>query len=272
MAYSAFHNHTTYCDGKNTPEEMIIAAINEGMPSIGFSGHSYTFFDESYCMSKEGTRAYLAELSELKKKYANQINILIGIEQDMYSAQSTNEYDFVIGAKHYLYKDGIYLDVDDCPEVITRDCQNYFGGDFYAYAEEYYAQAAEIIEKTHCTFVAHFDLVTKFNEGNALFDESNPRYQKAALAAVDTLCEQGAIFEINTGAIIKGYRTTPYPAPFILQRIAQHGNPVILSTDSHASNTLQFGLKEAETLAQNLGLTIIRELDLLFRQAQTRFV
>ncbi|MGN0301906.1 MAG: histidinol-phosphatase [Anaerotardibacter sp.] len=260
MAYSAFHNHTTYCDGKNTPEEMVLEAIKLGMPSLGFSGHSYTFFDESYCMSKEATRAYLAELARLKERYADQITIFIGIEQDMYSTEPTAPYDFVIGAKHYLYKDGIYLDVDDCPEVITRDCQTHFGGDFYAYAEAYYEQASHIIDKTQCTFIAHFDLVTKFNEGNALFDESNPRYQKAALKAVDTLCEQGAVFEINTGAMIKGYRTTPYPAPFILDRIAQHGNRVILSTDSHSIDTLQFGLKKAEELAKTHGLSVIKEL------------
>lgn len=260
MAYSAFHNHTTYCDGKNTPEEMILEAINLGMPSIGFSGHVYTFFDESYCMSKEATRLYQEELALLKKRYADQINVLIGIEQDMYSTEPTNAYDYVIGAKHYLYKDGIYLDVDDCPEVITRDCQSFFGGDFYAYAEAYYQQASQIIEKTNCTFIAHFDLVSKFNEGNVLFDETSPRYQNAALMAIDTLCQQGAVFEINTGAMIRGYRTTPYPAAFILDRIAHHGNSVILSTDSHSKDTLQFGLKEAEEIARRHGLSIIKEL------------
>ena len=39
MIFEDFHTHTTFCDGKNTPEEMVLAAIEKGMPRIGFSGH-----------------------------------------------------------------------------------------------------------------------------------------------------------------------------------------------------------------------------------------
>ena len=47
MVFSTFHNHTTYCDGSNTAEEMVQAAVAAGCPAFGFSGHSYTWFDES---------------------------------------------------------------------------------------------------------------------------------------------------------------------------------------------------------------------------------
>ena len=34
------HTHTTYCDGKNTAEEMVQKAIELGFRSLGFSGHA----------------------------------------------------------------------------------------------------------------------------------------------------------------------------------------------------------------------------------------
>ena len=34
------HTHTTYCDGINTPEQIILTAIDKGFGAIGFSGHS----------------------------------------------------------------------------------------------------------------------------------------------------------------------------------------------------------------------------------------
>ena len=71
MILADFHTHTTYCDGKNTPEEMVRAAIAKGMTKIGFSGHSHTAFDESYCMSTEGTEAYRQEIAALKEKGYN---------------------------------------------------------------------------------------------------------------------------------------------------------------------------------------------------------
>ena len=35
------HIHTTYADGKDKPEEIVVEAINRGFDSIGFSEHSY---------------------------------------------------------------------------------------------------------------------------------------------------------------------------------------------------------------------------------------
>ena len=35
------HTHTTFCDGKNTAEEMVQAALDNGFVSLGFSGHSF---------------------------------------------------------------------------------------------------------------------------------------------------------------------------------------------------------------------------------------
>ena len=73
---SNIHTHTYHCDGKNPPEEMVLQAINEGMPALGFSGHSYTFFDESYCMSQAGTLEYIRQVRALQEKYADRIQIL----------------------------------------------------------------------------------------------------------------------------------------------------------------------------------------------------
>ena len=63
------HTHTRYCDGANSPEEMLEAAIAQGFDSIGFSGHAYVPFSSVYCMSKEGTAAYIDHITRLKKEY-----------------------------------------------------------------------------------------------------------------------------------------------------------------------------------------------------------
>ena len=96
------HTHSTYSDGKASPEEVILAAIQKGLSEIGLSDHSYTFFDESYCMKKDRIASYKAELAALKKKYAGQISVLCGVEQDAYSLESTAGFDYAIGSAHYL--------------------------------------------------------------------------------------------------------------------------------------------------------------------------
>ena len=82
MAPSNYHTHTCYCDGADTPEELILEAIRLGCPAIGFTGHSYTPFDLSYCMTLENTERYNEEIPRLKEKYKGKINVLFGIEQD----------------------------------------------------------------------------------------------------------------------------------------------------------------------------------------------
>ena len=42
-----YHTHTTFCDGQNTAEEVVLSAIDKGFSSIGFSGHGTTPFDLS---------------------------------------------------------------------------------------------------------------------------------------------------------------------------------------------------------------------------------
>ena len=40
MSFKAnFHTHSNFCDGKCTAEEMVIAAIEKGFDTLGFSSH-----------------------------------------------------------------------------------------------------------------------------------------------------------------------------------------------------------------------------------------
>lgn len=232
------HTHTTFSDGKNTPEEMVQAAIEKGMECIGFSDHGYTPFDESYCLQKHRLEEYRATVDALKEKYRGKIKILCGIEQDLYSDTPTDGYDYVIGSLHYLKAGDEYIVLDHRPHILLDAVEKYFGGDIYSLAEAYYSTLTELAENANISIVGHIDLITKFNENGALFDESHPRYVAAWKQAVDKLLKKGIPFEINTGAISRGWRTTPYPSAEIIDYIRAHGGKLILSSDSHSAQTL----------------------------------
>ena len=91
MILTDLHVHTNYCDGKNTPEEMVLAAIEKGMECIGFSVHSYTEFDTSFCIKSEKVADYKAEINGLKEKYKDKIRILCGTEMDYFSEMPKKE-------------------------------------------------------------------------------------------------------------------------------------------------------------------------------------
>lgn len=230
---SNFHTHTLYCDGKDTPEELVERAIELGMTALGFSGHEYAPQDADFCMSKEDTAAYIDEVLRLREKYEGNIRIYLGIERDYFGEKDDYPYDYVIGSLHYVEKDGVLMSVDYTPEVMETNVEKYFGGNYRAYVERYYQILGAVVEKTGADIVGHFDLITKFNENNRYFDEEASWYKEAALAALHKAAIHKPVFEINTGAMARGYRTKPYPADFILAEINKLGCPVILSSDCH---------------------------------------
>ena len=88
------HTHTRFCDGKDSPEEIVEAALALGFQTLGFSGHSYTSFDDSCCMTGEREEKYRQEIARLKEEYSDKIRILCGIEQDFYSDYPAYQSDF----------------------------------------------------------------------------------------------------------------------------------------------------------------------------------
>ena len=89
MIIGDYHTHTTYCDGDNTPEEMLFAAIDKGLKYYGFSSHSHLSYDEDWNMSFASQKQYVSEIRSLKEKYKDKITVLLGTEYDLLTGKLT---------------------------------------------------------------------------------------------------------------------------------------------------------------------------------------
>lgn len=254
-----YHTHTAFSDGANTVDQMVEAAIANGMTAIGFSDHSTNEWAQAYCMRDEA--AYRAAVAAAKQRYADNIAVLCGIEQEWVSGKPQG-YDYIIGSVHLLKTPDGYADVDHTAAIQRETVNTYFDGDFYRYTKAYFDTVATLNETVDPTVIGHFDLVSKFNEQEHLFDENDPRYLLPAFEAIHTLCEKkGMVFEINTGALPRGARRTPYPAPAFLKEIQRAGGKILFSSDSHKTETLLFGedlMREAAKAAGFTSRVIIR--------------
>ena len=231
---SNFHTHTCFCDGKNTPEEMVKSAIEKGFSALGFSGHGYTDFDRRYCMTDMD--GYIKEIKRLKSEYKDKIQIYLGCEEDIFGEVNRADFDYIIGSSHYVEKDGKLFDVDDEYSKL-KGCVDLFGSSL-AYAEAYYAAFCEYILRRKPDIVGHFDLLTKYDEkfeplflGDKEYDKIAEKYLKEAL-------KSECIFEINSGTISRGTRKTPYPAENLLYVIKKENGRVMINSDSHEKGTL----------------------------------
>ena len=255
------HTHTTFCDGKHSCEEMILKAKAIGLTSLGFSGHSHSpYIKSNSSMSPDGTKEYQKEVARLKKKYEGEFEIFCGVEFEQYSDDPLVGYEYAIGSNHYLKLGGEVVGFDRSKEEVCRIIKVYFGGDGMKFAREYYRQFAELPNYGKFDIVGHFDLITKNNEYGDLFDENSVEYRKYALDCLHTLAEKISVFEINTGAMTRGYRTTPYPNPFIIKEMQKLGVGIIISSDCHDGDFLTYGFDKAIELCKACG---VRELQIL---------
>jgi histidinol-phosphatase (PHP family) len=253
MILEDFHVHTTFSDGVNTPEEMVRAAMEMGLRRIGFSDHAHTPGGESYCMAMEHITAYRETVAGLKEKYRGKIGILCGIEQDLYSDVPTDGYDYVIGSVHALKHGDRYYDVDDTEDVFMELVTRFYDGDYIRMAEDYFNCVSQLTD-LRPNIVGHMDLITKFNEGDRLFDTRDPRYLAAAKRAVAALLPTGAAFEINTGAISRKRRSNPYPSEDILRHIVAKGGKLVFSGDAHSAETLCYQFEKWNSYFHDLGI------------------
>lgn len=242
------HTHSIYCDGRDTPEEMISAALEKGFDSIGFSGHSYMFFSPNHSMSLDGTEKYKKEINELKNKYSEQLDIFLGLEFEMHSRVELSGYDYLIGSIHYFRFGDKFVGFDRSADEVQRVIDVYFGGDGLAFAKKYYEDLCRLPEYGSFDILGHFDLITKNIEKMPLFDPDSPEYKRAAFEAIDALSGKIPFFEVNTGAIARGYRSSPYPALDLIKEFKARGFGAVISSDCHDGRYLDCAFEEAREL------------------------
>ena len=245
-----YHTHSTFCDGKNTPEQMVQAAVEKGFDALGFSGHGYTPRDSGFCM--RDLPAYFTSIRQLQKEYADKIQIYLGVEEDLIHPANREDYDYIIGSSHYIVKDGVYYSVDGTPDCYQK-CVALFDGDPLAYSKEYYETFCNYILWRKPDIIGHFDLLTKFDELNGLELMNDPAYIRLASTYLDAAMRSECIFEVNTGAIARKMRTTPYPSADLLYRMKKQDARLILSSDCHDCNYLDCHFEQTRHLLREIG-------------------
>ena len=252
MIRQNLHAHSRFDDGAATCEEMVRAAADAGFESFGVSAHS-PLPHEPWTVPKWRMGAFQKEMARLKTAFADRITVYTGLEYDLLSERDFEGFDYVIASVHAIDLGGRRHSVDYTREIAQSMIDDAFHGDREAAAAHYFSLVRSIAEIPEADIVGHFDLLTKFNEPEPLYDTASSAYRRAALDAMETLVQAGKIFELNTGGVSRGYRTDFYPAAELLCALREMGGKLLLSSDAHAADTVAFGFPEAEKKAKAAG-------------------
>lgn len=258
------HTHTIWCDGSDTMEAMVRSAIAHGLTSLGFSSHAYTGFPFDVCgIKKDRIDGYFQEIERLRRKYTGKLTIYAGFELESRTLSGEPvidpRLDYSIGSCHFFDTPQGLFAVDDTPAVFQK-ALDAMDGNIQALLETYFKEVASFANRSPFSIIGHFDLVTKFQEKHPFFNPEEPWYRDMALSYLEEAAGSGKIFEVNTGAISRGWRSSPYPARFLLQRLKELHAPIMISSDCHHAPDITCRFEVAEAMLRELGFTEQMEL------------
>lgn len=248
------HIHTTYADGKDRPEEIVLEAIDKSFDSIGFSEHTYTpFSNYPYQMTLADMSCYKKEILTLKEKYKDQIEIYCGLEYDLYSEVPVEGFDYLIGSVHYLDFNGELIGFDRGVDEVKSFIDSKFNGDGLKFAEKYFETLLMLPQKFNFDILGHFDTLIKTNELRNFIDVHSKEYLNFGYDTIHYLKGKIPLFEVNTGAIARGYRTMPYPQTEFLKEFKNCDFGAVITSDCHNKHFLDCNFEQARELLLSVG-------------------
>ena len=88
-----------------------------------------------------------------------------------------------------------------------------------------------------------------------------PVNDRAALEVLDACAATGAVFEVNTGGMFRGYCGEPYPSRFLLEALRKSGARVTVNADAHCTEAVRFRFDETLALLRDIGFTAVTVLE-----------
>lgn len=265
---SNYHTHTTFCDGKDTPQELSQAAFDLGFTHLGFSGHSVLPFSTQWHIKLEQYVQYIKAVNECKKQFAGRLEILCGFEadyisgvsipslhmyQNLFEKEGVGSVDFVIGSVHYIPCDSGIFAIDSSEKELKWGLENAFCKDAKQLVCKYFALEKQMLCSGDFCMIAHIDLIRKYNERLHLFNEKDSWYEKEIKALVKSIKEAGVVVEVNTGALSRACLNSPYPNRDILELLCKNNVPITLASDCHDKAQLDAYFTKALALIKQCG-------------------
>ena len=240
------HVHTLYSDDSKTPmESVIISAIEKGFQLIAFTDHvdygvkidwdhpgTTARLVDGLPLYNVNYEAYFKEITELQKKYKNQIQIKTGLELGVQRhtidqfKQLCDRYplDFAICSIHQ---------VNDL-EFWTQDFQR--GKTQKEYIEAYYDELLYVVEHfDQYSVLGHLDLIVRYDlQGEYPFELLKEKLTKILTLVI----QKGKGIEVNTSSFKYGLKDLT-PSKDILKLYYDLGGRIItIGSDSHVVDTL----------------------------------
>ena len=252
----SYHTHTTISDGKLSPEELIKLAIEKGFKVLAITDH-YTrtggISSSGWGMDFYSDDDY-ENLVRLKEKYSDKIKILVGAEFDWLPTKKEwlseevkkRDYDIKILSFHQIYINGKYYNFN-ASEDRFENVLNLFDNSMHKLVRYYYENLRDGIKTGWFDVVGHLDLVKIFNKDSKYFSEDENWYKKEVLDTLELMKKFNMKLDVNLQGFIFAIGEQ-FPSKWIISEAKKMGIELLVGTDSHSPDTLDYDLGKVEEL------------------------
>ena len=249
------HTHTYRCNhARGEDEDFVLAAIENGYTTMGFSDHApYIFPDgfkySDFRMKPYRTQGYADSVNELKEKYRDKIDIKLGFEVEWYPELIEKELE--------------YLKSFNCDYLIIG--QHFIGNEYekwaqytghttkkVKYLDMYISQVLEAARSGEITYIAHPDI---FN-----FKGKREIYLEKMEYFISELKKTDIPLEYN----FLGYTgKRQYPDPDFWKLVSKYQNRTVIGLDAHQPWVYADteNLEKMKKEIHDLGLNLIEDVN-----------
>lgn len=267
MNLTNYHSHCSYCDGKAPMEEFVVSAINKGFTAYGISSHAPLPFKTHWSLRREYVADYLDEITRLKAKYKDQIELYAGMEIDYLNEDSNPasayfqglRLDYRIGSVHLIYApDGAIIDVDVAVEKFKSIVCEHYNNDLVRLVNDYFDSLERMLLTGGFDFVGHFDKIyNNACEMDALLPERD-WYKERIKCFLNLVASKKVMLEMNTKAFLRKGYVFPHERHWGL--IQELNIPIVINSDAHYPEKVNEGREIVIELLKEHGFTHAMQL------------
>ena len=247
--------HTPLCGHAiGAPFDYVLAAQKAGLEEIGFSDHNPmpTQFDD-WRMAPHQLDEYVEMIQAAQRDFPDfpirlglECDFLPGYEAHIRDLASRADWDYLIGAVHYITPD---WDVDN-PKHLKRWTEQPVEEIWELYFEAY----TKMVQSCLFDFLAHPDLVKKFGH------RPKGDLSRFYLKTLDAVAEAGVTLEISTAGLRKEVHEI-YPSRDFLVAAHARNIPIVINSDAHDPREVGYEFDQAYALALDVGYTQVMRFD-----------
>ncbi|WP_318483072.1 histidinol-phosphatase [Photobacterium leiognathi] len=252
------HTHSQYSKhAKGEVEDVVKSAIAQGIKILCLTDHAPYFVDSENRILESELASYVKEVRSMAAKYSEKIKVLVGLEIDYHPQHEdyianliqSAEVDYVIGAIHYVYVNGIKINVWDVEHLSTKE-----------FLDNYFSYLHKMIISGFFDSIAHPDTIMRGGiEEREFCDRFVPLVQEMKIhdVAYEINCSSLTKSNYDPATKCKTKGKAVYPNYDLVTTMVEQGLSFTIGSDAHSPLNVGFGVRENLELCVKAGMDTI---------------